>query len=289
MNMENILTVDVEDWFHICGVENVLSEAITSQLQSRVVENTLKILKILDQKGGCATFFILGTVADRHPDLVRAIQSAGHEIATHGYAHQQVYTMTPESFRHDVIRSVRAITQATGLPVEGYRAPEWSIRNDALWALDILQQEGFAYDSSMAPLPIIGNQAFNTVPHLLTLEKGEIWEIPPLVATTPLVNLPLGGGWGLRTFPYTLIRFTIRKFNRQGWPALIYLHPREFDPETPRIRLPLSKMFVLHAGIERTEKRLTRLLEDFKFTTVTDAMKQFQPAEPISVTKYARP
>ncbi len=289
MNIENILTVDVEDWFHICGVENVLSESVSSQLHSRVAENTLKILKVLDTKGIFATFFILGVVADRHPDLVRFIQNAGHEIATHGYAHQRVYTMTPELFRNDVNRSVRAITQITGLPVLGYRAPEWSIQNDALWALDILQQEGFAYDSSMAPLPIIGNPAYTTVPHLLSLKKGKLWEIPPLVATTPLLNLPLGGGWGLRTFPYALIRSTIRKLNRQGQPALIYLHPREFDPETPRIRLPLMKMFVLHAGLERTGKRLARLLDDFKFTTVTDAIKKYQPTEPIPVTRFVLP
>jgi polysaccharide deacetylase family protein (PEP-CTERM system associated) len=276
MNIENIITVDVEDWFHICGVENVLPESITPQLESRVNKNTLTILKLLDEKGIHATFFVLGVVAERHPDLIKAIQNAGHEIATHGYAHQRVYTMTPESFRKDLNLSVHTISQITGRPVKGYRAPEWSIRNDSLWALDILLQEGFEYDSSMAPLPIIGSQGYETVPHLLTLEKGALWEIPPLVATTPIVNLPLGGGWGLRTFPYTLIRSTIRKLNSQAQPALIYLHPREFDPDNPRVRLPLTKTFVLCAGIERTEKRLGRLLDDFKFTNVSAAIKQQQ-------------
>ncbi len=289
MSLENILTVDVEDWFHICGVENVLPESVASQLQSRVAENTLKILRILDKRGVSATFFVLGAVAESQPDLIKTIQNAGHEIATHGYAHQRVYTMTPESFRIDVNTSARIISQITGHPVKGYRAPEWSIRNDSLWALDILLQEGFVYDSSMAPLPIIGSQAYKKIPHLLNLEKGKLWEIPPLVATTPMVNLPLGGGWGLRTFPYTLIRSTIRKLNRQAQPALIYLHPREFDPQNPRIRLPLIKTFVLCAGIERTEKRLARLLDDFKFTTVSDAIKQYKTKEPLSLELGSKP
>jgi len=274
MTVDNILTVDVEDWFHICGVENCIPQSDFSQLESRVTYNTLKILEVLYRKGVKATFFVLGFVAERDPDLIKQIQNANHEIATHGYSHRQVYTMTPSIFRQDLKKSVEIISSITSHTVKGFRAPEWSIRDDSLWALDILQQEGFVYDSSMAPLHIIGNVKYKTIPYVLNLEQGQLWELPPLVGVTPLVNFPLGGGWGLRTFPYSLIRTTIRKLNHQGQPALIFLHPREFDHNTPRFRLPLIKRFVLDAGIEKTEKRLDRLLNDFNFTTVSDVLAQ---------------
>jgi hypothetical protein len=140
--------------------------------------------------------------------------------------------------------------------------------------LDILSQEGFEYDSSMAPLPMIGNPKYQKIPHRLTLDQGDLWEFPPLVGATPLVNLPLGGGWGLRVFPYRLISSAIRRLNAQGQPAVIYFHPREFDPANPRIRLPWAKRFVLDARFERAEKRLKRLLEDFRFTSVSDVLKK---------------
>ncbi|MBN2516527.1 MAG: polysaccharide deacetylase family protein [Deltaproteobacteria bacterium] len=272
MIVENILTVDLEDWFHICGVEELVPETSWSQLESRVVENTKIILGILGIKRITATFFVLGFVAERHPALITAILKGGHEIATHGYDHRRVYTMTPDAFRHDLRKAVRIISKITGLPVKGYRAPEWSIRDDSLWALDILQEEGFQYDSSMTPLPIIGNPAYSKTPCRLKLEHGYLWEFPPLVASSPLINLPLGGGWGLRVFPYSLIQTTIRKRNKRGSPALIFLHPREFDRHSPRLKLPLAKQFVVTARIERTEKRLHRLLEDFAFTSVSQVL-----------------
>jgi len=268
------MTIDVEDWFHICGVKDLIPEVSWLQLESRVSINTMKILDILSRKGVKATFFVLGFVAETHPDLIMKIQGAGHEIATHGYAHMQVYAMTPDMFRKDLRKSVSIISGITGHPVKGYRAPEWSIRDDSLWALDILSREGFEYDSSMAPLPIIGNPKYPKIPHRLTLDQGELWEFPPLVGATPLINLPLGGGWGLRVFPYRLISSAIRNLNAQGQPAVIYFHPREFDPANPRIQLPWAKRFVLDARFERAEKRLQRLLEDFRFTSVSDVLKK---------------
>lgn len=273
MTVENILTVDVEDWFHVCGVDELIPEAIWPHLESRVTINTVKILDVLSQNRVKATFFVLGFVAERHPGLIKKIERAGHEIATHGYAHRRVYTMTPDTFRQDLKRAVSIISEITGAPIKGYRAPEWSIRDDSLWALDILQQEGFEYDSSMAPLPIIGNPDYGTIPYRLTLNQGDLWEFPPLVATTPLINLPLGGGWGLRIFPYNLIRSTIKKLNKHGQPALIYLHPREFDLDSPRVRLPWTKRFVLYARFEKAGKRLHRLLEDFRFASVSTLLK----------------
>jgi len=280
MMAENILSVDLEDWYHICGIEDRLPEDSWSHLENRVVANTLKIIEILNQKRVQATFFVLGYVAEKYPDLVKEIKSAGHEIASHGYAHRRVYTMTPDTFRQDLNRASEILYKITGYTVKGYRAPEWSIRDDSLWALDILQQEGFTYDSSMVPLPIIGNPDYAIVPHRIELTQGYLWEFPPLVGKTPLVNLPIAGGWGLRIFPYNMIRSFIRKLNNQSQPALIYIHPRELDHDNPRIKLPLVKKFVLDARLERTEKRLVRLLDDFNFTTVSNLVLH----EPISLT-----
>jgi polysaccharide deacetylase family protein (PEP-CTERM system associated) len=272
--VENILSVDVEDWFHICGEENRLPAASWSRLESRVVPNTIKILEILRRRGVLATFFVLGFVAQKHPDLIREIKRAGHEIASHGYAHQRVYTMTPETFRRDLSQASEILYKVTGSGVLGFRAPEWSIRDDSDWALEILQQQGFAYDSSRAPLPIIGNTGYAITPQRLALSEGYLWEFPPLVIPTRLINLPGGGGWGLRVFPYHLIRSALRKLNRRGQPGLIYLHPREFDSDNPRIQISLTKRFVIEARWERTERRLMRLLDDFRFTSVSDFLSR---------------
>lgn len=268
MKIKNILTVDVEDWFHICGVSDFIPRETWPDLESRVFENTHRILNILSRAKTSATFFILGSVAENHPELIKKIRDAGNEIASHGYDHRRVYTMSPESFRQDILKSVEILSGITGNMIKGFRAPEWSIRDDSLWALDILQDQGFQYDSSMAPLPIIGNTEYPNTPWKHQLAHGEMWEFPPLVGSAPMINFPLGGGWGLRTFPYCLIRSAIQKINRQGMPAVIFLHPREFDPDCPGIKIPLAKRFVLNVGMESTEKKLGRLFRDFDFTSV---------------------
>ncbi|MBW1680648.1 MAG: polysaccharide deacetylase family protein [Deltaproteobacteria bacterium] len=264
----NILTVDLEDWFHICGVEDLLPEESWGRLESRVEKNTRVILSILDRHGVKATFFVLGFVAEGHPELIRDIARRGHEIATHGYAHRRVYEMSPKAFREDLRKARAIIEEITGARILGYRAPEWSIRDDSIWAPGILEEEGFLYDSSMAPLPIIGNKAYPRVPHRAPGGAGVLWEFPPLVAPAPLTPLPLGGGWGLRVFPYRVIRHAVTALNRAGHPALFYVHPREFDRRNPKVSLPLSRRFVLNARVARTGQRLCRLLEDFRFTTV---------------------
>ncbi|MDX9786172.1 MAG: polysaccharide deacetylase family protein [Desulfobacterales bacterium] len=276
MAVENILTVDVEDWYHICGVTHVLPRHRWPQLESRVKANTHKILDILNCYRVQATFFVLGYVAERHPDLIAAISSRGHEIASHGYSHRRVYTMTPAQFRADLRKSIAIISGITGTPVCGYRAPEWSIREDSRWALDILLEEGITFDSSMAPLHIIGNPKYRKIPHWLSLRNGRMLEVPPLVLPTGWINWPAGGGWGLRTLAYRWIRSRIEKLNQTGQPAVIFIHPREFDLLTPRLRLPRIKNFVLFAGVEPTQTRLQRLLKDFRFTHLSRAVGQLR-------------
>jgi polysaccharide deacetylase family protein (PEP-CTERM system associated) len=280
MTAMNILSIDLEDWFHICGVERHLPASRWDTLESRVDINTRMILDLLAQRQVKATFFILGYVADRHPLLIRNIAAQGHEIAAHGYSHEQVYRMTPVQFRQDLRKAVQAIAAITGKKVYGFRAPEWSIRDDSLWALDILCEEGFTYDSSMTPLPIIGNPQYPSIPHRKLLAAGPLWELPPLVARTRVGNLPIGGGWGLRVFPYRLIKKSISELNAQGHPAVIFLHPREFDRNNPRVALPLAKRFVLEACIETTAKRLMRLLDDFQFSSMAYFLKQSPNTKP---------
>jgi len=273
MTIENMITVDVEDWYHICGVRDIIPEHMWPNFETRIHQNISRLLHILGKSDVRATFFALGYIAKKFPEVIRKIKQNGHEIATHGYSHRRVYTMTPETFREDLKRSVDIISSVTGEPVRGFRAPEWSIRDDSLWALDILLEEGFTYDSSKAPLHFIGNPDYPKIPHQLTLQHGKIWEIPPLVGSTPFANLPIAGGWGLRVFPYRFIHSAIRRWNDQGHPALIYFHPREFDPEVPHIRLPLVKRFVLGAKLVGTEKRLNRLLKDFRFSSVISVLE----------------
>lgn len=268
MPLKNILTVDLEDWFHICGVTDFIPRETWPSLESRVTENTNKILDILFKYNTLATFFVLGSVAEKCPELVEKIHKAGHEVATHGHMHRRVYTMTPDAFRQDLKKSVQILSEITGERVTGFRAPEWSVRDDTLWALDILLEEGFSYDSSMAALPIIGNPKHPKTPWKHMLTHGEMWEVPPLVKPTRLINLPIGGGWGLRTFPYGLVRSTIQSLNHQDQPAVIFLHPREFDPDCPQMKIPIIKRFVLNAAKESTDIRLRKLLRDFEFTSI---------------------
>jgi polysaccharide deacetylase family protein (PEP-CTERM system associated) len=271
MNVTNILTVDLEDWYHICGVRELIPEESWCRFESRVVQGADRILDILSANSVTATFFVLGFVAEQYPALIRKIKSAGHEIALHGYAHQRVYTLTPDAFRSDLEKALHVIKGTVDVAIKGYRAPEWSIRDDSLWALEILKQFGFLYDSSMAPLPFVGNPQYPKTPYKKDLQDGRLWEIPPLVAPTFFGNLPIGGGWGLRSFPYGLIRRRIQALNRQDQPATVFLHPREFVRDVPRLSgLPLAKRFVVGAKIVTTEKRLKRLLRDFSFGPVTD-------------------
>jgi len=276
MITENMITVDVEDWYHICGVRDIIPEHTWPHFETRIRKNISRLLGILAQKNVRATFFALGYIANSYPDVIRDIKERGHEIATHGYSHRRVYTMTPDTFREDLKRSVEAIRQACGVTVKGFRAPEWSIREDSLWALDILYNEGLTYDSSKAPLHFIGNPDYPKIPHLIPINNGRIWEIPPLVGSAWVANLPIAGGWGLRVFPYRFIHSAIRKLNEHGHPALVYFHPREFDPAVPHIRLPLVKRFVLSAKLVGTESRLKRLLNDFRFSSVIDIIEKIK-------------
>lgn len=258
--MRNAFTVDVEEWFHICGVGGALHEDRWDALPSRVVETTDRLLALLDRRSVRATFFVLGWVAERHPELVTGIRDAGHEIGSHGFGHRRVYEMEPESFERDLARSLDVLSAAGCSDVRGFRAPEWSINDRSLWALDVLAKRGLRYDSSMTPLRLIGNPAYPEHPHRRETRSGTIVEIPPTVGRLMGQNYPMGGGWGLRMHsPRHVIR-SIESRNRAGSPAVLFVHPWEIDPDPPRVPLPPGLRFAHYFKLDGFAHRLDEIL-----------------------------
>jgi polysaccharide deacetylase family protein (PEP-CTERM system associated) len=223
------------------------------------------LLDLLDTHHVKATFFILGWVAQRYPELVKLIRDAGHEVGAHGFNHLRVYELTPDGFERDLERNLAALVAAGAPGVNAFRAPEWSINDRSLWALDILAQKGFVFDSSMTPLRIIGNPSYPQVPHLRPTDHGTILEFPPLVARRAGENIPLGGGWGLRlSRPRTVIR-EIERRNSLGQPVALFVHPWEIDEDPPRVKLGLPARFVHYSGIDGFRAKLGEILAHAKF------------------------
>jgi len=270
--MKNAFTVDVEDWFHICGVEGPLAFEHWEQLPSRVEANTRDLLDLLDAYGVRATFFILGWIAERYPDLVALILDAGHEVGAHGFAHRRVYELTPESFGHDLERNVAALTAAGADSVVGFRAPEWSINDRSLWALDVLVRSGFRFDSSMTPLRIIGNPAYPQVIHTRRTPAGQITEFPPLVARRFGQNIPAGGGWGLRMSPPGTTIREIQRRNRSGDSIALFVHPWELDEDPPPIELRAAHRFVHCFKIAGFRARLSDVLRHVEFAGMEEIL-----------------
>jgi polysaccharide deacetylase family protein (PEP-CTERM system associated) len=267
----NALSIDVEDYFHANVFDRVVSPEAWAGLEGRVAPNTDRLLEILDGAGVRATFFVLGWVADRHPALVRAIAAAGHELASHGYAHRLVYTLTRDAFRDDVRRSKAIVEDLCGRAVRGYRAPSYSITNDSRWALDVLVEEGYAYDASIFPIrhDRYGIPDAPRHPHRLQVGAGALWEVPGSTVRCAGVNLPIAGGGYFRQFPYAFTRWGIGRVNRrEGRAVIFYLHPWEIDARQPRLPLPLVSRVRHYRNLGRTEARLRRLLDDFRFDSI---------------------
>jgi polysaccharide deacetylase family protein (PEP-CTERM system associated) len=277
--LRNCLTVDVEEWFHICDVGGPLSREHWDTLPSRVIANTGQLLDLLDRRQVRATFFVLGWVAERHPRLIQRIASAGHEIASHGQFHIPVYDLTPEAFADEIDRSVSALHAAGVTAVRGYRAPQWSINDRSLWALDVLARKGFRFDSSLTPLRIIGNPKYPWEPHLRATAAGDLLEFPPMVARRFGQNFPLGGGWGLRMTDPRRVLATIDARNRQGTPVALYVHPWEIDPDPPHVRLPWAKRFVHYFRLEGFGSRLDAILRGTDFAPMGEVLG-LHPAGP---------
>ena len=275
--MRNALSVDVEDWFHPEAVRDHVAREDWDRLETRAGRNVDTILRLLDRARTHATFFVLGWVADREPALVPRLAAAGHEIASHGWAHRMITRQDPAEFAADLRRSLAVLRAQSGQPVRGYRAPSFSIVRDTLWALDVLLEHGIEYDSSIFPVhhDRYGIPGASRAPHpVRTAGTRTLWELPPVTVRIAGRTLPAAGGGYLRLLPYAWSAFALRRMASEGLPAVVYTHPWEYDVEQPR--LPLSRSLALrHYGrIPRTEDKLARLLRDFTFGTCAEVLAE---------------
>jgi polysaccharide deacetylase family protein (PEP-CTERM system associated) len=277
----NALTIDVEDYYHVTNFEHCLSRDAWEDCEPRVEQNTRGLLDILAAHDVRATFFVLGWVAQRHPWLVRAIRDAGHEIGCHSHAHRLVYEQTPQEFRDDLRRGRGILQDITGDEVSAYRAPSFSITPRSLWALDILAEEGVRIDSSIYPVRHhrYGLPDAPAEPHRIDLSAGSLWEFPPPVWHVWRRPIAVGGGGYFRLYPYALTRHALRAINKAGRPFAAYLHPWEIDPDQPRMPAGRMATFRHYVGLRRTEQRLHRLLEDFRFSTLSAALASWRGVE----------
>jgi polysaccharide deacetylase family protein (PEP-CTERM system associated) len=269
--VKNALSFDVEDYFQVSNFESFIRFEDWDKHDSRVERNTRVILDILAERQIHATFFVLGWVAEKFPQLVRAIAQAGHELATHSYRHRLVYSLDPREFRRDLRQSIDLIEQAGGQKVLGHRAPSFSITEKSLWALDIMQEEGLRYDSSVFPVrhPRYGIPDAPRAPY--EIRKG-FWEFPMATFTFGSMKIPVAGGAYFRLYPYPVTRWGLRRINREGKPLVMYLHPWEFDPQQPRFATSLNVRLRHYGNLHKTESRFRRLCGDFEFGTVTEVL-----------------
>ena len=270
--MKNAFTVDVEDYFQVEGFAKAIDRSSWEGFRTRVGESNSLLLDILARHKVRATFFVLGWVARKHPEIVRQIVASGHELASHGMSHRLVYTQTPEEFRRETRDAKALLEDLAQRPVVGYRAATYSITSRSLWALDVLCEEGFRYDSSIFPMrhDRYGIPDAEPKPHVLTTPGGgRLVEFPISVLRYGGAKIPVAGGGYFRLFPYQFTRWALRKLNLQQQEFVFYVHPWEVDPEQPRVEEAgaLSR-FRHYLNLDRCAERLGRLLGDFEFDTM---------------------
>ena len=266
--MKNALSIDVEDWFCANNLSEIINIKDWEKYESRIKQNTFKILSILDRRSVNATFFVLGWIAERFPEIVRKIDDEGHEIATHGYSHSLLTRITPQEFEKDLCRSIEIIGKYTEQDIIGFRAPSFSITKATFWAFDVLKKYKIKYDSSIFPVNFHPDYGVPDVPEGPYKVKIDLWEFPLSCFNVFGQRVPCSGGGYFRVFPYFFTKYGIRKCNNKGMPIVFYFHPWELDPDHPEINLSFIRKFRHYYNLDKTEKRLEQLLDDFEFTTM---------------------
>lgn len=263
-------TVDVEEYFQVAAMEPYVDRSTWDATAPRIDVGVMQLLELLASNGARGTFFTLGWIARKHPHIVRAIVDAGHEVASHGWGHERVTTLTPEQFRDSVRDSKRILEDQAGQPVLGYRAPSFSIVRGGEWALDILVEEGYAYDSSLFPVLRSGYGYAGGArdPYVLPRDAGALHEFPPATLGSPPALMPAGGGAYFRLFPYQLAKRALASAESRGLPGTFYIHPWELDPGQPRLPVSWKTRVRHYGGLTRTVPRLRRLLRDFQFQPI---------------------
>ena len=284
------MSVDVEDYFQVTGFEDRVARKDWDKFEGRVAQNTTRLLNLFDRHQVIGTFFILGWVADRYPCLVKQIAAAGHQIASHGYWHRLVYELDADQFQKDLIDSKDAIHNACGVTPTAYRAPSFSITDQCLWALDVLAAQGFQTDSSI--FPIRGHDRYGMPGsrkeiHTLRTQHGNLQEFPMGCGTLGGIPLPIGGGY-FRLFPRSVTSAAIRQLEKQGRPAMFYIHPWEIDPDQPRVTSVSRKSRFRHyVNLASTESKLCKLIARHRFTTMAESMASFANCTSPSQSKSA--
>lgn len=269
--MINALSVDMEDWYQ--AIETISFDD-WYLFEDRIERNVERLLKIFQDSDVKATFFILGWIAERHPKMVSKIKAEGHEIGTHGYSHKFIYNLGPSLFREELKRSVDILEDITGEKILGYRASAWTITENSKWALDILLEENFLYDSSITPVRtyLNGYSGFPNRPFIIRQrESQKLIEFPLTVLNVYKFKFPMVGGFYTRIYPYWLIKQGINKINKEDRPVMFYIHPWDMDTEQPRLKLPL-RLRRHYLNLKGTEKKLKMLLHDFKFSTIKNVL-----------------
>lgn len=273
-----IFTIDVEDWFHILDVPSTPPLAQWPSLQSDVERNTRRMLDLFREKQVRCTLFFLAWVAERWPHLVREALADGHEVASHGYAHELVYSITEKQFSADIRKAKDIIEQAGGVQVQGYRCPGFSVTVQTPWFFDRVREAGYLYDSSVFP----GSRGHGglpeakPVPHVIRTEHGDLVEFPISLGSMLGKRMYFFGGGYLRFFPYGLIRDRVKAVLSEDRPVIFYLHPREIDPAQPRLPMSSRRKFMSYVGLKTTEPKMRKLFDEFRFTTFAEELAKLQ-------------
>lgn len=273
--MKNIITIDLEDWYHCnLGDNDVLDKRV-----STVEKNTKEILRLLKENNAKATFFTLGSVAEDFGELIKEIDENGHEVASHGYGHELVYTLTEEEFKKDLMKSKNILESIINKPVLGYRAPSWSITEKNLWALNVIEECGFKYSSSIFPIStfLYGIKDAKDYPNKPIIDNKElkIMEFPPGTANFIIKKLGFSGGFYFRFFPFFIIKNIIKRRNRKNIPVICYLHPWEIDSKPPKLNLKGINKIIHYYGIKRCKKKFEKLLKTFEFTSIEEIYNEY--------------
>lgn len=276
--IENAISIDVEDWYQ--GVITINFKDWPNH-ENRISQNIEKVLKILDKSKVTATFFALGYVAENFPEIIERIKRNGHELASHGYSHKLIYKQSPEEFEDDLLKSVRILERITGEKILGYRAPYFSIVKETSWAIDIMEKIGLKYDSSIFPIKTYLYGVPESPRHPYRPSKQDITsndsnrnfiEFPLSTYNFFGFNIPISGGFYLRFLPYWIVKRGIKKINKNGYPAIIYIHPWELDPNKPKLKLSYREIFIHYHNLKKTETILQNLLKDFKFSSIREVL-----------------
>jgi polysaccharide deacetylase family protein (PEP-CTERM system associated) len=274
----NAFTVDVEDYFHVTALSSVITPDSWDTRELRVERSIEKLLEILGEHNARGTFFVLGWLAERKPTLVHRIAAAGHEVACHGYSHTLLYRQSPREFREETIRAKSILEDTLGQAVRGYRAASFSVTRASLWALDVLIDAGFRYDSSIFPIhhDVYGMPGATPEPHRASAPSGRtIAEFPMSAANFLGVQVPVSGGGYFRILPYWVTRAGLKQINqRRNRPFAFYMHPWELDAGQPRIRVGAFSRFRHYTNLEHYDARLRRVLTDFAFTSMYEVLQQ---------------